>query len=179
MLSDLLKESRFVRVMLSKTEAEGRGSGLRPDRWRWAAALLLFLCLSLTGGCASTRTATVATQPSPVVPASPFHITVETFDRAFTLTLSIEPDHAGPNRFTLQVKDRTGKPAEHVEITLYTTMQDMSMGTDSVVLHPDGPGQFSATSDVLTMGGHWAIGIAILSADHGIHKAGVMLALPL
>jgi len=178
-LSDLLKESIIVRAILSKTDAKGMRSGLRPDRWRWAVALVLFLCISLTGGCASTHTATGATQPSPVVTASPFHTTVETFDRAFTLTLTIAPGHAGPNRFTLQVKDRTGKPAEHVEITLYTTMQDMSMGTDSVVLHPDGPGQFSATSDVLTMGGHWAIGIAVQTADHGIHKAGVMLALPL
>lgn len=168
-----------MRAMCSKTDAESMRSRLRPDRWRWAVSLLLFLCISLTGGCATTHTATVATQPSPVVTASSFHITVETFDRAFTLTLTISPDHAGPNRFTLQVKDHTGRPAEHVEITLYTTMQDMSMGTDSVVLHPDGPGQFSTTSDVLSMGGHWAIGIVIQAADHVIHKAGVMLAIPL
>jgi hypothetical protein len=179
LLSNLLKESRFVRVMLSKTDAESMRSRLRPDRWRWAVSLLLFLCISLTDGCATTHTATVATQPSPVVTASPFHTTIETFDRAFTLTLIITPGHAGANRFTLQVKDRTGTPAEHVEITLYTTMQDMSMGTDSVVLHPDGPGQFSATSDVLNMGGRWAIGIAIWTADHVMHKAGVMLAIPL
>ncbi len=38
------------------------------------------------------------------------------------------------------VDNRTGKPAVHVDITLYTTMQDMAMGTDSMVLHADGKG---------------------------------------
>jgi nitrogen fixation protein FixH len=119
-------------------------------------------------------------QPSPVATASSFfHTTVETFDRTFTLMFTILPGHVGTNRFTMQVTDHAGRPAERVKITLYTTMQDMSMGTDSVVLHPDGPGQFSATSDVLNMGGHWAIGIAVQTADQSIHKAGVMLAIPL
>jgi hypothetical protein len=75
----------------------------------------------------------------------------------------------------MQVLDHRGQPASHVEITLYTTMQDMLMGTDSVVLHADGPGRFSGTSDVLSMGGHWAIGITIRTLDHIVHKAGVRL----
>lgn len=179
MLSDLLKESRLVRAMLSKTDAESVRKRPLPGRWGLVGSLLLLFCLCLTGGCAASHAAIIATQPSPVATASPFRTTVETFDRAFTLTLTILPAHAGTNRFTMQVKDRTGKPAEHVEITLYTTMQDMSMGTDSVVLHPDGPGQFSATSSVVNMGGRWAIGIAVQTADHVIHKAGVMLAIPL
>jgi len=67
--------------------------------------------------------------------------------------------------------------ATHVVITLYTTMQDMPMGTDSVVLRAEGGGQFSATSDILSMGGHWALGITIQTANHVIHKAGVSLLL--
>jgi len=69
--------------------------------------------------------------------------------------------------------NRTGEPAARVIITLYTTMQDMAMGTDSLVLHSDGNGQFSATSDNLSMAGHWAIGIAIQASDHTMHRAGV------
>lgn len=179
MLSNLWKESRLVRAIWSKTDTARRRRP-QPLQARLAGSLLLVLCISLTGGCATTRTATVATQPSLVATASSFfHTTVETFDRTFTLTLTILPGHTGTNRFNIQIADHTGRPAEHVKMTLYTTMQDMSMGTDSVVLHPDGPGQFSATSDVLNMGGRWAIGIAVQTADQRIHKAGVMLAIPL
>lgn len=78
----------------------------------------------------------------------------------------------------MRVVDRAGKAVEDVEITLYTTMQDMAMGTDSVVLHANGSGQFSATSDVLNMGGHWSIGITVQTADHIVHKAGVSFVLP-
>jgi 5-hydroxyisourate hydrolase-like protein (transthyretin family) len=78
--------------------------------------------------------------------------------------------------FTVHVLDaHTGQLASHVTITLYTTMQDMAMGTDSIALHANGKGQFSATSDNLSMSGHWAIGIAIQTPDHALHKAGVSL----
>lgn len=150
-----------------------------PGHWKLAGYPLLFLSLSLLGGCGTTHTATVHTQPSPTATASPFHTTVQTFDRVFTLTLTISPNRSGINRFTMQVRNQAGKPAEHVEVTLYTTMQDMFMGTDSVVLRAEGPGQFSATSNVLGMGGRWAIGIIIQTTDHVLHKAGVMFTIPL
>ena len=140
---------------------------------------MLFLSISLIGGCGTTPAATAPTQPVPTATASPFHTTVQTFDRVFTLTLTISPGHSGANLFAMQVRDQAGKLAEHVEITLYTTMQDMPMGTDSVVLHADGPGQFSAMSNVLGMGGRWAIGIAVQTANHVLHKAGVMCTIPL
>lgn len=70
--------------------------------------------------------------------------------------------------------NQTKQPVTHIVITLYTTMQDMPMGTNSIVLHDDGNGQFSATSDNLIMGGKWAIGITIIRSDRIIHKAGVM-----
>ena len=45
------------------------------------------------------------------------------------------------------------------------------MGTDSIVLHADGTGQFSATDVALSMAGHRAI-----STRHPIiHKVGVGL----
>jgi len=139
-------------------------------------SILLLLCVSVISGCGS------APPPSPalrqVLPTPqathPFHETLETSDGAFTIMLDITPNRSGTNVFLARVLDnRTGKPAAHVIITLYTTMQDMAMGTDSIVLHADGNGQFSATSDNLSMAGHWAIGIAIQASDHTMHQAGV------
>lgn len=72
---------------------------------------------------------------------------------------------------------RTGIPAAQVRITLYATMLDMAMGTDSITLHADASGQFSASSNHLNMGGRWALGITIETADHTIHKAGVIIVL--
>ena len=56
-------------------------------------------------------------------------------------------------------------------------MQDMLMGTDAIHLHADSSGSFSATG-VLSMQGHWAIGIVIQTLDHRLHKGGVMLVTP-
>ena len=141
--------------------------------------LVFFLSLSMLSGCGAPSPAPLQQQPQPTIVAGPFHATVRTFDGDFTVTLDITPNHSGVNAFVAQVKDNhANQPAAHVQIILYTTMQDMAMGTDSIALHDDGGGQFSASSAKLSMGGHWAIGIAISTADHIIHKAGVNLIMP-
>jgi len=137
---------------------------------------LLLLCIGVVSGCGSAPPPSPTLRqvsPTPEV-AHPFHDTLKTLDGTFTITLDITPNRSGTNVFLAQVMDnRTGEPAARVIITLYTTMQDMAMGTDSLVLHSDGNGQFSATSDNLSMAGHWAIGIAIQASDHTMHRAGV------
>jgi len=130
---------------------------------------LLLLCVGVISGCGSAPPPSLTPQAAP-----PFHETLETRDGTFTITLDITPNRSGTNVFLAQVMDnRTGEPAARVIITLYTTMQDMAMGTDSLVLHADGNGQFSATSGNLSMAGHWAIGIAIQASDQSMHQAGV------
>ncbi len=138
--------------------------------------ILLLLCVAVISACGSAATLSpTPRQASPTPPvAHPFHATLETRDGAFSITLDISPNRSGTNVFLAHVRDnRTGKPAARITITLYATMQDMAMGTDSIVLHADGPGQFSATSDNLSMAGHWAIGIAIQAPNQTMHKAGV------
>jgi len=137
---------------------------------------LLLLCVGVISSCGTTPRASPPLRqasPTPQV-AHPFHDTLETRDGAFTVTLDITPNRSGTNVFLVRVMDnRAVKLAAHVIITLYTTMQDMAMGTDSIVLQADGNGQCSATSDNLSMAGHWAIGIAIQASDHSMHQAGV------
>lgn len=149
---------------------------------RLLEAFVILLGINALSGCGASASATPVSTPTspshvqPTVLAHPFSTTVRTLDGDFSLTLSITPNRSGPNRFSAQVIDsHSNKPAEHITVTLYTTMQDMPMGTDSIVLGAEGDGQFSATSEALSMEGHWAIGIAIQTADHVIHKAGVSL----
>ncbi len=162
--------------MFDQRPSNAERGGARRD-WEWGWGILLLLCIPVISSCgASSPAPTTPVQPSSPASAHPFHATVKTFDGAFTVTLAITPNRSGPNLFTVQVKNaHSGKPATQVVITLYTTMQDMAMGTDSILLHPDGDGLFSVTGNNLDMEGHWAIGMTIQTPDHVIHKAGVSL----
>lgn len=134
-------------------------------------------CVGLIGGCGalSSSSSTPARQSSPVV-AQQFHDTVKTLDGTLSVTLDITPGHAGPNVFVIRVQNiRTGQQVTRATVTLYFTMQDMSMGTDSIALRAQGKDMFSATSADLSMGGHWAIGITIQTPDQRVHKAGISL----
>lgn len=163
-------------------QANEVGNGERLSLYRKALwSMLLLLCVGVIGGCSvtSSPTTVIRRQPSPTEVAQPFHGTMKTFDGAFTVTLDITPNRSGPNMFIVHAIDNhTNKMAIDVHITLYTTMQDMPMGTDSIILHGDGKGQFSAASDNLNMAGQWAAGIAIQTPDHTIHKAGVIFTTP-
>jgi copper transport protein len=146
--------------------------------WKLAWIFLLFLCVGVISGCGtpSSPTTGVGQHPQPSVVAHPFHDMIKTLDGDFTIILDITPNRSGTNAFKASVIDtRTNTPATHITLTLYTTMQDMPMGTDSIILHAEGNGQFSATSNTLSMDGHWAIGITIQTCDHVVHKAGVSL----
>ncbi|SRR5258707_6992394 len=169
----------FVR---KKVSGGNTGSGQIAGFWLLLSLFMLLPGTALLSGCGGTATATTPTPPptpAQSIPlARPLHTIVQTFDKDFTITLDITPNRSGPNHFNARIIDnRAHKPAAHVTVTLYTTMQDMAMGTDSVALHGEGSGQFGATSDVLIMAGDWALGITIQTADHVTHKAGVSFVL--
>ncbi len=134
------------------------------------AVLVCVGLLSVFGGTLSPITA-VQQAGSPSGTAAPFHATAKTKDGKLTVTLSINPNRAGPNGFQASVADaRTGAPVTNVGVSLYTTILDMDMGTDTVNLQPDGKGHFSATGD-LVMGGHWQIRIQVRTPDNTLHEA--------
>ena len=151
--------------------------------WSCARTIALALCLGLLSGCGGTlapiQTVQATPRTSPTAEgAQPFHATVQALDRLLTVTLTITPDRAGTNIFTVHVRaDHSSTSTTPMSVTLYTTMQDMPMGTDAIHLHADSNDSFSATG-VLSMQGHWAIGIVIQTPDHRLHKGGVMLVAP-
>lgn len=155
-------------------------AGARPAlplrKWTWGLVLLLCATFIASCGASPSSAQTLSSTPQATPGTGPFHATIQTFDGAFAITLDINPTQVGSNTFMLSVLDRhTAQPATSVDVMLYTTMQDMAMGTDSFTLHSDGNGKFSATSGNLDMGGHWAIGITITTPDRVIHQAGVKL----
>ncbi len=167
-------------MMLDRSQSNNGGASMwrTLHHWKLVWMALLFFGVSIISGCGapSSPTTAVGQQTQPSAAARPFHDMVKTLDGDFSITLDITPDRSGTNVFRTRVIDtKTNTPATHITITLYTTMQDMPMGTDPITLHAEGSGQFSATSDTLSMDGHWAIGITIQTSDHVVHKAGVSL----
>jgi copper transport protein len=183
-----MKMCRWQRIYTQALPREGHVAqdihkSPRKRIWSCAWSIALALCLGLLSGCggtlAPTQTVQDTSRTSPTAEGiQPFHATVQTLDSVLTVTLTITPDRAGTNMFTVRVRaNHPNALPTAVSVTLYTTMQDMPMGTDAIHLHADSNGSFSAIS-VLSMQGHWAIGIVIQTPDHRLHKGGVMLVTP-
>jgi copper transport protein len=149
-------------------------------RWEPLLGVALLVCVGLMnvfGGTLTTSTS-AATPQQPGAKQAPFTATVRTTDGKFNVTLNVNPNRFGTNIFTVSVVDNsTGKPATNIGVTLYTTMLDMDMGTESVNLLPDGKGHFSASGD-LAMAGSWQIRIQIRTPDATLHETIVKLTTP-
>ncbi len=147
-------------------------------RWEPVVGVAVLVCVGLMNVFAGTLSPTATAQPQPTGTARAFHTTVKTADGKFTIALTVNPNTAGPNVFTVSViENSTGKPTTNVGVSLYTTHLDMDMGTDTVNLQPDGKGHFSATGD-LVMGGHWQLRIQIRTPDNTLHEATVKEPVP-
>ncbi len=148
-------------------------------RWEPLLGVGVIVCVGLMNVFAGTLTPIAApTQPTTTKPVAAFNTTVKTTDNKFTVKLNVNPNRFGTNIFTVTVIDNsTGKPTSNVGVSLYTTMLDMDMGTDSVNLSPDGKGHFSSPGD-LSMGGDWQIRIQIRTPDNTLHETKVKLFTP-
>jgi copper transport protein len=149
-------------------------------RWEPILGVGVLICVGLMNVFAGTLSPiAVAQQQQPVgSKPQPYTTTAHTQDGKFTVTLSVNPNRFGTNILTVSVVDIvTGKPATNIGVSLYTTMLDMEMGTDTINLLPDGKGHFSATGD-LDMPGNWEIRIQIRTPDAMLHETSVKLVTP-
>ncbi|MFL5625319.1 MAG: copper resistance protein CopC [Ktedonobacteraceae bacterium] len=148
-------------------------------RWEPLLGVVVIVCVGLMNVFAGTLTPTAAGQSQqPPGKVQAFNTSVHTTDNKFTVKLNVNPNRFGTNTFTTTVIDNhTGKPTSDVGVSLYTTMLDMDMGTDSINLLPDGKGNFSGHGD-LSMSGDWQIRIQIRTADNNLHEATAKLYTP-
>src|SRR5437588_4430445 len=132
-------------------------------RWEPLMGVAVIVCVGLMNVFAGTLSPIAAAQPQQptTVKIQSFNTSVHTIDNKFTVKLNVNPDRFGTNIFTVTViNNSTGKPTTDVGVSLYTTMLDMDMGTDTVNLRPDGKGHFSSPGD-LSMSGNWQFRIQI------------------
>ena len=147
-------------------------------RWEPLLGVAVLVCVGLMNVFAGTLSPTSTQQQQPTENVKPFNTTMKTTDSKFTIMLNVNPNRFGTNIFTVSVVDNsTGKPTTNVGVSLYTTMLDMDMGTDTVNLLPDGQGHFSASGD-LSMGGNYQIRIQIRTPNNTLHEARVQFYVP-
>jgi uncharacterized membrane protein len=148
--------------------------------WEPWLGVAVIVCVGLMNVFAGTLTPT-GTVPVPTTQqpggttssSSAFHGSAKTTDGKYTIALSISPNRFGTNVFTVHVTDAaTGQAlnANQAGVTIYTTMLDMDMGTDSLNLQPDTQGNFSGSGD-FSMGGNWGIQVQVRTLDNTLHKA--------
>ena len=144
-------------------------------RWEAVLALSVIVCAGLLNVFAGTLLPASANQPAdrsatqPSSTVKPFHTTVHTRDKQFTLDVTVSPNHFGSNICTVSVLDSKGKPDTQVGVSVYTTMLDMDMGTDAWNLQPDGKGHFRLEVD-LNMGGHWQLRVEVRTLQGTLHE---------
>ncbi len=149
-------------------------------RWEPVLGVGVLICVGLMNVFAGTLSPIAVTQQQQQTGSKPqpYTTTARTRDGKFTVTLSVNPNRFGTNVFTVSAVDTTtNTPATNIGVSLYTTMLDMDMGTDTVNLKPDGKGHFSGTGD-LDMPGNWEIRIQIRTPDATLHEASVKLVTP-
>ncbi len=149
-------------------------------RWEPLLGVGVIVCVGLLNvyGGTLAPSGTAQQQQQTGSKPQPFTASVRTTDNKFTATLTVNPNRFGTNVFTVSVVDNsTGKADTNIGVSLYTTMLDMDMGTDTVNLLPDGKGHFSASGD-LAMAGDWEIRIQIRTPDNTLHEAKVHLLTP-
>lgn len=155
--------------------------------WRFASLWLIFLIAGTTilayvgfMHVSASTSPVVQQQTLPPQQSTPTaqSFTVLTSDHQFTITLTVTPNHTGPNVFIVSVMDITADTLiTDAHISLSSTMLDMRTGTETVILQPDGRGRFSAKGN-LSMGGDWGIRISIRTRDNILHEAYINLLTP-
>jgi copper transport protein len=145
-------------------------------RWEPVLGIAVLICTGLMNVFAGTLQPVAAQQNQPQTiqePGShgkPFNTTAQTTDGKFKLKLAIAPNSFGTNLFTVNVLDSNGKQDTNVGVSVYLTMLDMDMGTDTVNLQPNDKGGFGAEGD-LSMPGNWQMRLQVRTLDNNLHEA--------
>jgi len=145
-------------------------------RWEPILGIAVLICTGLMNVFAGTLQPVAAQQNQPQTiqePGShgkPFNATIQTTDSKFKLKLAIAPNSFGTNLFTVNVLDSDGKQDTNVGVSVYLTMLDMDMGTDTVNLQPNDKDGFGAEGD-LSMPGNWQLRLQVRTLDNNLHEA--------
>lgn len=186
--TEIAKEAQKVDHPTSQEIEELEGSVARQTErltkvlhWEPLLGVAVLICTGLMNVFAGTLQPVVAQPNQAIQPlgsqGKPFSTTIPMPDGKFTLKFAITPNSLGTNLFTVYVLDSNGKQDTNVGVSLYTTMLDMNMGTDTVNLRPNGKGGFSAKGDI-SMDGSWQVRVEVRTPDNTLHEATIKFFTP-
>jgi copper transport protein len=148
-------------------------------RWESNLGVAILVCVGLMNVFAGTLSPIAATSQQPAAITQIYAASLRTTDGKFNVTLTVNPNRFGKNEFIVSVTEQsTNQPDTNVRVTIYTTMLDMAMGTQSLNLLPDGKGRFSMRGN-LSMAGDWQIRIQIRTPENTLHDAIADLTTPM
>ncbi len=151
-------------------------------RWEPWFGVAIIVCVGLMNVFGNTLTQPAAAQqPQQQSVTHAFTGTAKTSDGKYSVTLNVNPNQFGLNTFTVTAKDlSTGEQlgANQANVTIFTTMLDMDMGTQSVDLQFNGKGSFSGSGE-LSMGGNWQIQVLLRTPDGKLHTANFDISTPI
>jgi len=178
-LSSVTVVSNSLRLRSFRSERDAAEQEFSILLWakQWAPllvglTLVLLAVIPLVTGTLQYMTARPATGQTAST-HSEFVATKQTSDAQLNVTLSITPNRFGPNVFTVTVPDQQATGIKSASLS--TTMLDMDMGTDTIVLASAGHGQFRGNGS-LSMTGDWQIRVLIHTLDGTLHVATFQLA---
>ena len=165
---------RFTQILALREKHLAQHNRLLTTVLRWEPTLgvAILVCVGLMSVFGGTLTPIPATPSQQAVASSrpqPFHTTMQTFDHAFTVALTITPNQLGTNQFAVTVMNTQSKTAAmHIHVRLNTEMPSMDMGIGIITLTADGNGHFHGSGD-LAMIGQWQIIVQISTPSDPYH----------
>lgn len=136
------------------------GKDERPVRFLEAVLVRWLRVGAVLGAGVFLATAVLNAYPVALIfgaPAGPFGM--QTTSQGLGITLRLNPGRAGPNTFTVLLK-QGGRPVKLAEVRIIETMLDMNMGTQYVIVNQKGRGVFKGSGQI-AMGGHWQLEVLV------------------
>ena len=82
------------------------------------------------------------------------------------ITLEVDPGQVGPNRFTITLRDRLGRPITNAtEVRLDLAYLDADLGTTSLPATSTGPGTYVVDEELLSLAGAWQASLVVRRPD--------------
>lgn len=148
-----LKHAATLSLLAGALSAALAGCRIASPRAVRLAAGLALVVLALSG--------ILSALPPPGAEGAPALVATREV-QGIRVRLAIRPGQAGQNAYEVAVGDASGRPLPDVlRVLLRLTMRDMDMGTQVVVLQPDGDGRYRAWGQELGMEGRWRVEVVV------------------
>lgn len=88
-------------------------------------------------------------------------VTQTTETDSYTVQLALDDARFGPLTATIDLRDKSGQPAQADQVVLAPLMESMGMASPEQVAQPLGDGRYQAKGEFFNMLGEWEVDVRI------------------